>query len=76
MATKRPLCNYGGSIEELKATDSLPDISGTAFFPYWKINTGETVIVGERQEYAINSGTFINAGTLILGADTILFVGV
>lgn len=23
MATKRPLCNYSGSIEELKATDSL-----------------------------------------------------
>ena len=75
MAIKRPLCNYSGSIEELKATDSVPDVSGTAFLPYWKINSGESVSVGDRREYAINSGTFINAGTLTLGADAILFVG-
>ena len=75
MAIKRPLCNYSGDITELLLADSLPDVSSTAALPYWKINSGESISVGDRQEYAINSGTFINSGTLSLGADSILFVG-
>jgi hypothetical protein len=71
MSTKRPLCNYSGSVEELKTTDFLP-----LLLPHWKINADEIILVGDRQEYAINSGTFINNGTLSLGADAILFVGV
>lgn len=74
MATKRPLCNYAGEIQELAASDTLPDISAVVSLPTWKIIPGEIVNVGDRQEYCINSGTFINAGTLSLGDGSILLV--
>lgn len=74
MATKRPLCNYAGDIKELALGDNVPDISGVSSLPYWQINVGEVVSVGERQEYAINSGFFENNGELILGEGAILFI--
>jgi hypothetical protein len=40
----------------------------------WKILEGETVTIPARQEFAINSGIFRNAGTLSLGAESILLV--
>jgi hypothetical protein len=40
----------------------------------WKILSGETVAIPARQEFAINSGTFNCAGTLSLGAESILLV--
>lgn len=42
----------------------------------WKILSGETVTVGERQEYAVCSGLLVNQGAIDLGEDAILFVGV
>ena len=60
--------------KELSYSDHTHAGVDTAY-PTWKINAGESVSVGDRQEYAINSGTFINAGTLTLGADAILLVG-
>ena len=75
MATKRPLCNYAGDIKELALGDNVPDVSGISSLPYWQINIGEVVSVGERQEYAINSGFFENLGELILGEGAILFIG-
>lgn len=74
MATKRPLCNYSGVIKELASSDSLVGVSSG--FPYWKIDSGETVSVGERQEYAIASGTLVNNGIIEMGAESILIVRV
>ena len=70
MATKRPLCMYDGVIKELGVTDYTPHI-----LPCWKLIAGESILVGERQEYAINSGTLINGGSISLGEDAILFIG-
>jgi len=76
MAVKRPLCMYNGIVRELDSGDTVPGQAPTGLqLPFWKIISGETVAVGERQEYAINSGVFDNEGTLDLGADAILFVG-
>lgn len=74
MATKRPLCNYAGDIKELAIGDNVPDISGVSSLPYWQINVGEVVSVGERQEYAINSGTLLNKGIITLSDGSILIV--
>ena len=74
MATKRPLCNYSGDIKELALGDNVPDISGVSSLPYWQINVGEVVSVGERQEYAIVSGTLLNEGVITLSDGSILIV--
>ena len=74
MAIKRPLCNYSGDIKELALGDNVPDISGVSSLPYWQINVGEVVSVGERQEYAINSGFLDNSGELILDEGSILYI--
>jgi hypothetical protein len=74
MAIKRPLCNYAGDIKELAIADTMPDVTGTVSLPFWKIDPGETVYVGERQEYAVNSGFFDNAGEIVLADQSILFV--
>ena len=71
MAVKRPICNYSGMLKELAATDVLPI---NMYLPLWSILSGEVVTVGDRQEYAINSGMLSSAGTLSLGSGTILFV--
>lgn len=55
----------------LKDDGSWADPGG---YPHWKINSGETVTVGERREYAIASGTLEMAGILSLGADANLIV--
>lgn len=68
MAIKRPFCNYSGELKELAATDSI------STFPCWKINAGEIVSVGERQEYLIANGTLANYGTISLGSESILIV--
>lgn len=71
MAIKRPFCNYDGELKELAATDSL---SSTPAFPYWKINAGEIVSIGDRQEYLIANGILANYGTISLGVESILIV--
>ena len=74
MATKRPFCNYAGDIKELALGDNVPDISGVSSLPYWQINVGEVVSVGERQEYAVVSGTLLNEGVITLSDGSILIV--
>ena len=74
MAIKRPFCNYAGEFRELAISDTLPDVTGTVSLPFWKIDAGETVYVGERQEYAISSGFFDNSGELVLADQSILFI--
>lgn len=76
MAIKRPLCNYSGDIKELALGDNVPDISGVSSLPYWQINAGEVVSVGDRQEYAIVSGTLLNEGVITLSDGSILIVDV
>lgn len=74
MAEKRPLCLYDGEIKELVSTDSLPMQSSASSYPKWKIESGEIVTVGDRQEYAIASGMLFNFGTIVLGSESILCV--
>jgi len=45
-------------------------------FPKWNIASNESVSVGDRQEYAIGTGTLVNQGVITLGDDSNLFVGV
>jgi len=74
MAIKRPFCNYSGELKELAIGDNVPDISGAISYPHWKINYGEVVSVGARQEYLIANGTLMNQGIISLASESILIV--
>lgn len=74
MAIKRPICNYSGDLKELAIGDTVPDISGAISYPYWKINSDEVVLVGDRQEYLIANGTLMNQGIISLASESILIV--
>lgn len=59
--------------KELAYADHVHPGVGTSY-PTWQILAYETIVVGDRQEYAINSGLLDNAGTITLGSGAILLV--
>lgn len=73
MATRRPIVNIAGVLQELPVGDVVPTGAVSGGIPVWWILSAETVDVPDRSQYNIH-GEFRNEGEIRLGVDAELRV--